>query len=91
MPWTLGPYIFAAGQEKTLRYSFPGGGEIGDWIGPLVAVPGPTMPRGGTFVATAQGSRNVGPEHDRDIEYLVTIKNRSGGSSKFTLYIGKIT
>jgi hypothetical protein len=57
----------------------------------MVAVPGPTMPRGGNFVATAQGSRNVGPEHDPAIEYLVTIKNRSGGSAKFTLYIGRIT
>jgi hypothetical protein len=91
MSWTLGPYFFAAGQEKTLKYSFLAGGEIPEWRGPMVAVPGPTMPRGGNFVATAQGSRNVGPEHDPAIEYLVTIKNRSGGSAKFTLYIGRIT
>jgi hypothetical protein len=88
--WTLGPYYFAGGQEKTLGYVFPGGGELPDWVGPLVAVPGPLMPRGGNFVATAQGSRNVGPEHDPQMKYVVTIKNR-GGAGKFTLYIGRIT
>jgi hypothetical protein len=86
----LGPFIFAEGQEKTLRYWFPGGGKLPDWKGPRVAVPGPRMPRGGNFVATAQGSTNVGPEHDPQMKYLVTIKNR-GGSGKFTLYIGGLT
>jgi hypothetical protein len=89
--WIGRTYHFAAGQEKTLRYWFAGEGEIPEWRGPQMAVPGPSMPRGGNFVATAQGSRNVGPEHDPVIEYLVTIKNRSGGAAKFTLYGGRLT
>jgi len=87
---TKGPYIFAGGHEQTIRYWFPGGGEIPEWRGPRVAVPGPNMPPGGTFVATAQGSQNAGHGHEPEMKYLVTIKNR-GASGKFTLYIGGLT
>jgi hypothetical protein len=89
--WTRGPFVFAAGQEKTLRYWFPGRGRIPEWRGPQVAVPDPNMLPGGTFVATAQGSQNAGQhEHDPEMKYPVTIKNR-GGAGKFTLYGGGLT
>jgi hypothetical protein len=88
MSWTLGPYYLAAGQETTLSYFW--GDPIPIYRGPQVAIPGPSLPQGGNFVATAQGVRNVGTAHDQAIKYVVTIKNR-GASGNFTLHGGGLT
>jgi hypothetical protein len=84
--WTLGTFTFAAGEEQSFVYEY-----TGIYLGLNIATPEPSIPPGGSFVATAQGIRNIGPNpYDPWIQYLVTIKNWSGFEASCSIRIDRL-
>lgn len=89
MAFTHGPFTLAGGAEEWFQYWWgPDAAPV--YAGPKVANPGPPLPAGGSFVATAQGVRNLGTGVDQRTQYLVRIRNL-GGTGTFYLRGGDLT